>query len=463
MSSPTKRGDGFGVALVAPLALGSLLNPINSSMIATALGPIGRAFDASVSETVWLIAALYVTSAVAQPTMGRLADRWGARRVFLGGLVLVLVGGIAGALAPTLRALVGVRVLIGIGTSAAYPSAMRVLRTHARRVGRETPRSVLGVLSLAGLSSMAIGPTLGGFLTGAAGWRAIFLVNVPLAAMGIVLCLLFVESDEAVDPSEKAVRLDVVGIALFAGTIVSTMFLAMDTKNGPRWSLVPVAGALFAGMIAHSLRRENAHPFLDLRMLVANKPLSATYVRFSVTCVLSYLVLYGFAQWMETALGYTPTEAGIATLPLSITSMVSTLVAARTKTLRAPLTLAAFILLLGCGGLFLLNDHASRIGIGIVGILFGIAQGANSVANQAAVYEQAPAEEIGTAAGLQRTAGYLGAVVASSLLAFFYGKQATTGGLHSLAVAMMVLSALLCAGTALDPSLQSAKRTQTST
>jgi len=71
MSSPSKGSNGFGVALVAPLALGSLLNPINSSMIATALEPIARAFDASASEAVWLIAALYVTSAVAQPTMGK--------------------------------------------------------------------------------------------------------------------------------------------------------------------------------------------------------------------------------------------------------------------------------------------------------------------------------------------------------------------------------------------------------
>jgi sugar phosphate permease len=76
------------------------------------------------------------------------------------------------------------------------------------------------------------------------------------------------------------------------------------------------------------------------------------------------------------------------------------------------------------------------------------------VANQAAVYEQAPATEIATAAGLQRTAGYLGAVAASSLLGFFYGREATTAGLHSLALAMVTLSALLCAGTLLDPALR---------
>ncbi|HTA93131.1 MAG TPA: MFS transporter [Polyangiaceae bacterium] len=463
ISASRMRKDGFGVALVAPLALGSLLNPINSSMIATALAPIGRAFDVGVSDTVLLVAALYVTSAVAQPTMGKLADRWGARRVFLLGLVLVLLGGIAGGLAPSFGALVGVRVVLGVGTSAAYPSAMRVLRTRARLIGRETPRAVLGVLSLAALSSAAIGPTLGGFLTGAAGWRAVFLVNIPLAAIGIVLCLLFVERDDPSGLGTKGGSFDLLGIVLFSATVVATMLFGMSVKRDPHWWLVPIAVMLFAALFVHSRRRSLAEPFLDVRMLAANKALSATYARFAVTCLLTYVVFYGYAQWMEDALGYTATQAGVATLPLSVTAAVSTLVSARTKTLRAPLAFAAFALLTGYLGLLLLGDGSSRVAIGVVGVVFGLAQGTTSVANQAAVYEQSPAGEIGTSSGLQRTAGYLGAVGASSLLGLFYGRRASSSGLHALGLTMVVISLLLCAGTLLDPSLNAAKKPQPST
>jgi MFS family permease len=392
--------------------------------------------------------------------MGKLADRWGARRVFLLGLLLVMLGGVAGSVASTLGGLIVVRVILGVGTSAAYPSAMRVLRIHARRVGRETPRTVLGVLSLAALSSAAIGPTLGGFLTGAAGWRAIFLVNVPLAAIGIVLCLLFVEADAPSKSDEQEASIDFLGIALFAGAVLATMLFGMSLKKEPRWWLLPAGGALFGALLLHSGRRTPSQPFLDVRMLAVNKALSATYARFGLTCVLCYVVFYGFAQWMEDALGYTATQAGLATLPLSITAAIASLLGARTKTLRGPLALSAFALLAGCGGLLLLGDGASRLAIGAVGLVFGVAQGASSVANQAAVYEQAPANEIGTAAGLQRTAGYLGAVGASSLLGFFYGKQATTGSLHSLALTMMVLSAILCAVTLLDPFLETTKKPQ---
>jgi len=392
--------------------------------------------------------------------MGKLADRWGARRVFLIGLVLVLLGGVAGAVAHTLGALIAVRVLLGVGTSAAYPSAMRVLRIHARRVGRETPRTVLGVLSLAALSSAAIGPTLGGFLTGAAGWRAVFLVNVPLAAIGIVLCLLFVEADAPDDLDATAASIDVLGIVLFAVAVLATMLFVMSVKKEVRWWLLAVGSAAFVALLLHSIRSSVSQPFLDVRMLAANKALSATYARYGLTCVLGYVVFYGFAQWMQDALGYTATQAGVATLPLSITAAIASLLGARTRTLRGPLALAAFALLDGCGGLLLLGDGASRLAIGAVGVVFGVAQGANSVANQAAVYQQAPASEIGTAAGLQRTAGYLGAVGASSLLGIFFGKRAMTVGLHSLATTMMVLAAILCAGTLLDPSLRSTRNPQ---
>src|ERR1700688_4351833 len=99
----------FGPTFVIPLALGSMLNPINSTMISTALAPIATSFDATVAETGWLIAGLYLTSAVAQPTMGRLADLFGPRRIYLASLLLVALAGLGGIIAPSLDALVAVR------------------------------------------------------------------------------------------------------------------------------------------------------------------------------------------------------------------------------------------------------------------------------------------------------------------------------------------------------------------
>ncbi|MGE3148246.1 MAG: MFS transporter, partial [Pseudorhodoplanes sp.] len=138
--TPSRQHAGFGFRFVFPVALGSTLNPINSTMIATALVPIAADFKASVAEAGWLIAGLYVACAIAQPTMGRLADLFGPRRIYLIALVIVAIAGILGGLAPTLSTLVVARVLLGIGTSGAYPSAMRIFRMQADRLGHAPPR-----------------------------------------------------------------------------------------------------------------------------------------------------------------------------------------------------------------------------------------------------------------------------------------------------------------------------------
>ncbi|MDT0461369.1 MFS transporter, partial [Streptomyces sp. DSM 41527] len=132
-----------------PLLLGSLLNPVNSTMIATSLVAIGQDFHVGAADTAWLISALYLSSAVGQPAMGRLADRIGPRRVFLAGMAAVCAAGLIGALATGFTLLVVSRAVLGLGTAAAYPAAMALLRAESRRLGRPTPRYVLGRLSLA--------------------------------------------------------------------------------------------------------------------------------------------------------------------------------------------------------------------------------------------------------------------------------------------------------------------------
>jgi MFS family permease len=130
-----QRSSHFGFRFVTPLALGSTLNPINSTMISTALAPIAVAFSSTVAQAGWLIAGLYLTSAIAQPMMGRLADLFGPRRIYLISLMLVAIAGVIGALAPSLAVLVGARVLLGVGTSGAYPSAMGLFRSQGDRHG----------------------------------------------------------------------------------------------------------------------------------------------------------------------------------------------------------------------------------------------------------------------------------------------------------------------------------------
>jgi hypothetical protein len=107
--------SSFDRRLIAPMIVGSALNPINSSMLAVALIPIGAAFGVPPSQTAWLVTGLYIATAVGQPVMGRLVDLFGLRPLYLIATSLVGVAGLLGALAPNLGVLVGSRVLLGLG------------------------------------------------------------------------------------------------------------------------------------------------------------------------------------------------------------------------------------------------------------------------------------------------------------------------------------------------------------
>lgn len=223
--------------------MGSLLNPLNTTMISTALVAIGHSFGIGAADTAWLISVLYLASAVAQPVLGKLADTLGPRRVFLAGLVVVMASGLVGALAPGFGTLIVSRLLLGVGTSAAYPAAMAVLRDESRRLGRPTPRPVLARLSFAALGSAAVGPALGGLLVSVVGWRGIFAVNVPIALLAFGAALLWVPADpprdRAADGSAPKLSLDPLGIGLFTTALTVLVFFLLDLAHPQWWLLAP--------------------------------------------------------------------------------------------------------------------------------------------------------------------------------------------------------------------------------
>jgi nicotinamidase-related amidase/MFS family permease len=450
---PRHGRSPFGFTFIAPLVLGTVLNPINSTMLATALVPIAESLGTDIAATGWLIAALYLTTAVAQPTLGRLVDLLGARRIFLASLGLVGAAGVCGQFASSLAGLVAVRILLGVGTSGAYPAAMRILRERGEATGSKPPRFVFGVMTVAAFSTTAVGPVIGGLLVTAFGWQSIFTINVPLALIAAVSILIWTPHDRA--PAHTFARLmkdiDLVGIVSFAAFLLSLMAFLMNLKNGPLW--LALAGSIVFGgaLIWHSLRRPQ--PFLDVRMLARNWPLSMTYLRAAAISIIVFSVYYGFTQWLQSAVGYSSAGAGLVALPMSVVAAAASLLGARIKGLRSPFVIAVGASLAGSAGLVFV-DGTSPLWMTVTAItLFGITLGTFSMATQAAVYIQAPAEEIGTAAGLQRTAQYIGAIVAASLLASIYGEHASDDGMHSLAAVAGALSAILFIVTLFDRTL----------
>ncbi|MFD6697942.1 MULTISPECIES: MFS transporter [unclassified Microbacterium] len=445
----------FSWRFVTPLYISSALNPINSSLIATGMVPIAAALGVPVGQAAVLVSALYLASAVAQPTAGKLAELYGPRRVFITGIALVLLGGVVGGLGGSLTWLTVARVLIGVGTSAGYPAAMVIIRRRATWAGlTEPPGNVLGGLSIAGTVTVAVGPPIGGLLISLFSWRAAFWANVPVTLIALTLAVLWIPKDSAIERRslrDSASLMDIVGIVLFAG-MMSALLVFLLTLPGLVWPALGLFVVLAAALVIWELRART--PFIDMRLLVRNLALTRTYLRGALTLLAFYTVLYGLTQWLEAGHGLTPQAAGLVMLPMGLlAAMISKPISAK-NLIRGPLILGASVLVVATASVLFFDSSTSVLLIVAVTLLFAITLGTTTVGNQTALYEQAPPEHLGTAAGLFRTFSYLGSIASSAVTGIVFRNDVTDGGLHTIAVVLVGTSVLVLLMTLFDRKLR---------
>jgi predicted MFS family arabinose efflux permease len=434
----------FSWRFVTPLFMGSTLNPINNSVIATALVPIAAAVHASVGRTTVLISVLYLATAIAQPTAGKLSEEFGPRRVFVAGIVAVLAGGVVGGLGSNLTTLVAARVLIGVGTSGAYPSAMLLIRRRAQQAGMDAPPGgVLGGLVIAGTVTVAAGLPIGGVLVDAWGWRTTFVINIPVALLALAMTLVWIPADpKTAEPRtlrRTVASIDPAGIAGFGGALAA-LLVFLPSLPRPDWIALGLAVVIGAALVWWELRART--PFFDVRQLTTNLALTRTYLRYAVTTMCIYTVFYGVTQWLEAGRGISAMQAGLLLLPMTgLAAMLAQPVSTR-NLVRMPLIAAGLSCLAGSVGLLLLTATTPIIWIMFATMVFGITLGTTNTANQTALYTQVSTNQIGTASGLLRSFGYIGSIASAAVISVVFHTRVDDAGLHLIAWIMVGVSAL---------------------
>ncbi|MET8553784.1 MFS transporter [Streptomyces sp. NPDC004959] len=446
-------GDGFGLRFTFPLMLGTSLNPVNSSLLATGLAGIAADFHLGPGPAASLVSVLYLCSAVMQPTMGKLATIFGPRKIFLSGVTILLAGGVLGAVAPGFRVLLLSRALIGIGSSACYPASMALVRRRAEQLRTGVPSTVLGNFSIASQIVAVLGLPLGGVLAGAFGWRALFLVNVPLAALALVFAAKNVEKDppaEARGLKGSLASVDPLGIALFALSVVCLLQFLNDLDH-PAWPLGALAFVTLAALIWWE--RRTVSPLIDVRSLARNPALRRTYTRQLLVGLGVYASMYSLTQWLEGSAGYSSFQVGLIMLPMSAVSMILARLVSTRGWVRRPL-LTGNLALVG-GGLLMLTAHKGSPLVLVLlttGVL-GFPNGLCNFANQTTLFVQTSADEVGVAAGLFRTFGYIGAIFSSSVIALSFGDHVTDAGFHHMGWIVLALGALTVLTTLFDRTI----------
>jgi MFS transporter, DHA2 family, methylenomycin A resistance protein len=429
LTRPAPRGSAF-----ASLVLAGALVPLNSTMIALALSPIAHSFHVSVGGATWLVSAYLVAMAVVQPLGGRLGDLVGHRRAFLAGVAGFALCSAAAALSQNFPLLVALRVAQAVAGGTMAPNAAALLRTTTDSESRGRAFGWFGTGM--GLAA-AVGPPLGGLLVGGAGWRTIFVVNLPLAATAFLLALWAIERDA---PRGRRPRFDVVGAAgttLVLGCFVATLFLI------PRSALAAVALGVASLVIGFAVvRREQGidDPFLEVGLFRRRAYAAATATIFLHNlCMYSLLLLVPVL--VERRLDLSASGAGAVVAALSLAMMAAspaggTLSDRRGR--RFPVLLGSVAIAAGLAAMLAIVGAPSTASVAAGLAVVGLGVGVAGASLQTTAVEAAPHRLAGAAAGLFMTARYAGGIAAAGLTA-----GAADSGTFRAAIAVLLGAALL--------------------
>ena len=308
----------FGTArarwVLAATALGSGMAFLDGTVVNVALPSMGSDLNAEISGLQWIINGYMLMLASLILLSGSLGDRLGRRRTFVAGVIWFALASLVCAVAPNLEVMIAGRVLQGIGGALLTPGSLAILQTSFRHSDRG---KAVGTWS--GLTSVAaaVGPFVGGWLVDSGSWRLIFLINLPIAAVTVLVTLRHVP--ETRDETATG-KLDVAGAALATVGLAGLTFgliHAGDRGFGDPVVLTALAVGVVGLAAFVEVERRSSHPmlppgiFANLRFTGANLVTIVVYGALGTATFL--LVVY-----LQTALGYEALAAGAALLPMTI-------------------------------------------------------------------------------------------------------------------------------------------------
>jgi len=407
VKTPAKR-------FIVALTLGATLTPLNSTMIAVALPSMGESFQVSSSDlTLWLVSSYLLVNIILQSPAGKLGDIVGRRRAFMIGLSLFAIGALIATLAPYLPVVASSRVLMAAGGAMLIPNAMALLRNVIPEHRRSRAFGYFGALLSA---SAAVGPMLGGMLTEYFGWKAIFLVNLPLLLISWVL----VKSDTsyvrpAGDSDAAKPRFDFIGMGLLC---LSLTILVIGLKSDDFWPAIAVLLGSLGLVVFTRWEKVTRHPLVDVQ-LFRRGPFVIGGVIVGLQNLGMYALLFQLPFLLKAWYLLDPAKIGQILLIMMIFMVFLAPIGGRMgehfgvrNTILSGLcvSIAGLIMLLYTAGsptLLWMPVSLALVGSGI-GMVTGPAQ--------SAALSAVPAEQGGVAAGILSTMRYLGGIAGITII-----------------------------------------------
>ncbi len=451
--APESTGIAFESAagrwLLGVAVGGSGMAFLDGTVVNVALPDIGRDLGASTSALQWILNGYLLTLASLILLGGSLGDRYGRRRVFVLGVGLFTAASLLCAVAPSTELLIFARLLQGIGGALLTPGSLALIEASFRPGDRAR---AIGAWSGLGGVAGALGPLVGGYLIGAISWRAIFFINLPIGIFVAWAATRHVP--ESRDPMASG-RLDLSGAVLAALGLAGTTYALIEApdKGASAAILVTAIGGVLALIAFFVGERRSANPMLPLEIFRSRQFSAANAVTFVV-----YAALGGFffllVSFLQISLGYTPIEAGAASLPVTLLMLA---LSARSGAMaqrigaRVPLTVGPLVIALGLLWMTRIEPGDSYVSAVLPPIVvFGLGLTLVVAPVTATVLAAADSRHSGVASGVNnavaRVAGLLAVAVLPAVAGLtgdsFYDPAKMTAGFHMGMAVCAVLAAL---------------------
>ncbi|HEX2315638.1 MAG TPA: MFS transporter [Thermomonospora sp.] len=450
--TPTKA-KGWSLAL---LAFSCLITSLDFTIVYVALPDIVREVGFSGHSAQWVVSAYAVFFGGFLLLGGRSADLLGRRRMFVLGMLLFGGSSLLGGLASTPATLVAARAIQGVGAAVVFPATLSLVNTMFAE-GRERVRA-LSVWAMAGAGGLSLGALLGGVLTYAFGWEAVFLVNVPLVVAAAVAAFALLDADGPVD---RGHGYDLPGVVTgTAGATLLVYAIAEIPETG--WTTATVAAAVAAVVLLAAfltVEARSRNPLMPLRLL-RNRGLTSALMVIFVFGATMQNVVYFLTLYFQDVLGYSALRAGLAFLSLSVVIALANFAAGRLMVRVGVRVTLVIALVLGASGSALLaagmlpGGSYLTVLAGIV--VYGLGMGTIYPTQFAAAGTGVAAREQGIAGGMANTAMQLGVGAGLAVLVGVAGsgldglagealREATSDGLRAavfLSAALTLLGIL---------------------
>ncbi|MEV0680773.1 MFS transporter [Actinosynnema sp. NPDC050436] len=399
--------------ILVVLCLSTMVLVVDNMVLTVAVPPLTSDLGASAQDVQWVLDSYMLVFAGLLLTSGSLADRFGRRKVMVVGLVLFGAASLFATFVSSPGELVAARVVMGVGGALVMPSTLSILITvfdeHERRKAMAA-WSAVAVLGMVG------GPVLGGALIASFSWTAVFLINVPVAAVAVVAALVLMP--ESRGPWQKP---DPLGAVLSAIGMTSLVWMIIELPqhgllHPNALGALAVAVVSLGGFVWWELRTDS--PMVPLG-LFRDRDFSGGSLSLTLVQIGNGGLLLVLTQYLQFVLGYTPTEAGLAFLPMAVASLVFNSLGAALGSRVGNRTLTVVGMVAMAGGFLLLSDLGTTAGVPVLVTalaLLGAGGGLAMPAAIAALMGAVPPEQAGVGSALNDTIQQMGAALGVAVL-----------------------------------------------